>query len=224
MAKVNDLTGKKFGKLTVVSRAGNSKTGKAMWNCVCDCGKQKKNPVSGYDLKSGKVRSCGCLYFECNKGSNKTHGKSKTRLYHVWSSMKGRCQNQNATEYSNYGGRGIRVCNAWMKDFEEFERWAIASGYKELPHGECTLDRINSDGDYSPENCRWVNMKRQNNNRRNNRKVVVGGKKFSLTEASNMSGIEPATLCWRIDNGWKENELFIPANLNNRNIRRMHNA
>jgi len=170
MGKLIDLTGQRFGRLVVLERARAARHGEsAKWLCHCDCGKEKI--VSGKLLRRGDTRSCGCLHSEELREMSITHGLSKTRLYCVWSSMKDRCYRPACKSYPNYGGRGITVCPEWLHDFAAFRDWAMSHGYDEsVPCGTCTLDRIDNDKGYSPENCRFVSMKVQNNNRRPRRK------------------------------------------------------
>lgn len=214
--RADNLIGKRFGKLFVVARAENSKQGKAMWLCICDCGKKKESPVLGYDLKHGKVQSCGCAYVESNKGRNAKHGKSKTRVYTEWCSMNRRCEASNSRAYPNYAARGISVCDEWRSSFQAFYDWAMKSGYSD----ELTLDRIDTDKGYSPKNCRWATMREQQNNRRNNRTITYQGNKYTLAELARLLGVPYATLGWRIDNGWNEGELNIAPSYKNKSIRK----
>lgn len=215
MSAPNNLTGQRFGRLTVIARGENTKSGKATWVCVCDCGKKKEKPVTAYDLTTGKVRSCGCLYLTSNKGRRKTHGKTGTRLYQIWFSMRQRCHYPASLSYRRYGGRGIEVCDEW-NNFQTFYDWAMANGYRD----DLTLDRIDSNGNYAPSNCRWATMKEQQNNRSNNIRVSIGGVERTLSEWSDVSGIPRSTLTWRVKHNWAENELFMPVNLNNARIRK----
>jgi len=162
-----DRTGERFGRLVVLSRADDyvAPNGKkhVMWNCLCDCGNEVVVEVC--QLTQGKTKSCGCLHKE---GSHKTHGGRYDRLYKVFANMNNRCYNQNADDYVYYGGRGINICDEWRHNYLAFKNWALANGYDEnAPKGQCTIDRIDVDGNYSPDNCRWVPMSIQSKNRRN---------------------------------------------------------
>ena len=159
-----DLLGMKFGRLTVRKEA--PKRGKFIcWECDCDCGNTAI--VTTRDLRNGDTKSCGCLAQENRSACHVTHGQADTRLYFIWQNMKHRCNLENNVEYFRYGGRGIKVCKEWEHDFGAFSTWAYENGYEPLaPRGECTIDRINNDAGYSPDNCRWVSMKEQCKNRR----------------------------------------------------------
>ena len=158
-----DITGQRFGKLAVKKYAMTDKHGNSMWLCECDCGKEKI--VSRGNLIYGNTRSCGCIKKAATAKRSKTHGKSRSRLYHIWLHMKARCLNKNADNFEYYGGRGIRVCDEWIQSFKIFHDWAMANGYAD----DLTIDRINVNGNYEPGNCRWATWKEQQNNKRNNK-------------------------------------------------------
>ena len=169
MGKFVDLTGQRFGRLVVLKRAEN-KGERPMWLCECECGNIKT--VRGCDLKNGHTQSCGCLHkevvtsiLESNVNQN-SHGKRRTRLYSIWCGVKTRCFNEGRKCFKDYGGRGITVCDEWRNSFEAFYEWAMANGYAD----NLTIDRIDVNGDYSPENCRWITLDQQQRNKRTTKK------------------------------------------------------
>lgn len=169
MANFEDLTNKKFNMLLVLEKSEShiepSGRKRTMWKCRCDCGNIKVIPANC--LKSGTIKSCGCLKTKRNKNYFTTHNGSKERLYQVWCDIKKRCYNSNFKQFKDYGGRGIKVCDEWLNDYDTFRKWAFDNGYEpNAKFGDCTIDRINVNGNYSPENCRFVSMKVQNNNKR----------------------------------------------------------
>ncbi|MBO7677730.1 MAG: hypothetical protein J6S49_09510 [Erysipelotrichaceae bacterium] len=210
MGKYIDLTGQKFGRLTVLGIYKRATHGKTFtWKCKCDCGNETF--VSGNHLKSKSgAKSCGCLKKQkCSENGMKNfkHGMGRTPLYETWTSMKKRCKNPENLNYINYGGRGITVCEEW-EDFTTFYNWAISNGYV---HG-LTLDRIDNNKGYSPDNCRWTTMKNQARNRRNNRFITYKGETKTVAEWAESIGMKRDTLETRLINNWSiERALETPV-------------
>lgn len=207
MSKVNDLTEKKFNRLTVIERAENNKYNRATWLCKCDCGNMII--VSGNALLKSNTKSCGCLRSETvRKSKNKIHGMTDTRIFHCWSAMKDRCTNERHKAYKNYGGRGIRVCDEWLHDFQTFYEWAMENGYSD----ELSIDRIDNDGNYEPSNCRWITYKEQQNNKRTNHYLEYDGEVKTIAQWAEIVGIKRKVLTQRINNGWTtEKALTTPV-------------
>lgn len=194
-----DLTGQKFGKLTVIERAGSTSHGAAKWRCVCECGNE--TIVIGDSLRKGDTRSCGCfakaVTSNRTKGStphNKSHGKTGTAIYKEWSEMKRRCYNPNDKSYINYGGRGITVCDKWKNSFEAF--------YEDVSKLPCfrekgySLNRIDNNGGYEPNNVEWATNKEQSNNRRNNRLIEYKGETKTMSQLAEEYNI-PYKKLWK---------------------------
>lgn len=215
-----DLTGQRFGRLTVVSRAENTQSGQTRWNCRCDCGNKKI--IMGSSLRKGITTSCGCYRKENLLKCSIKHGKKNTRLYVVWQGMRRRCFDTNIEAYKNYGGRGITVCPKWL-DFESFYTWAIANGYDEnAKRGECTLDRIDVNGNYEPDNCRWVNMKAQANNMRKNVNLEYNGETKTLREWCELLNLSYNTIYGRLMKGWDiQKALETPIRKSHRQTKRI---
>lgn len=188
-----DLKGHIINNIKIITRVENTKNNKARFLCQCHCG--EKFVCVGSAIKSGNTRSCGCL----GKRNRLTHGGANTKLYFVWHEMKRRCSDENHRNYRRYGGRGIKVCSEWDKDFGVFKEWATNNGYKE----GLTIDRINNDDGYKPSNCRWVDMKIQSLNRYNTIHVEFNGKTMTLREVESLTGIKYGTLHDRYSKGEK---------------------
>ena len=200
-----DLTGQRFGRLVVLRQFPTEKGEVLKWECVCDCGKTAV--VKGTSLRYGSTRSCGCLRAEHE--APKADAYHRQRLYGVWNGMMQRCFYEKHKEYPSYGGRGITVCDEW-KDYAVFRDWAYANGYDENHDAKsCSLDRIDVNGNYSPENCRWVDAKMQSRNTRRNVLVLYQGKQMTATDAALLMGVKPHTLLTRIRRGHIPNEIIL---------------
>lgn len=187
-----NITGQQFGMLTAQEYIGRSK-----WRCLCACGRETI-AGSGH-LKSGHTKSCGCWKLQRISETHKTHGGTKTRLYNTWQKMRERCNKPTDKNFNRYGGRGIKVCEEWEQSFERFQEWAQTNGYAD----DLTIDRIDNDKGYNPENCRWATEKQQSNNRRSNRLITFNGQTKTLAEWSDILGMKPRTITRRLDKwGW----------------------
>jgi len=200
MGKFVDLTGQKFSRLTVIKRVANSDAKQTRWLCKCQCGNMKV--VQGAHLKDKHTRSCGCMISDSTiarnikniiHGHSANHQRSKT--YRTWDGMKDRCMNPYHKQYKDYGGRGIQVCKRWLK----FENFLQDMGEK--PEG-LTLDRIDNDGDYCPENCQWSTWLEQQRNRNNNRLITINGVTKCLSEWCEFYHMDYYKIYQRIQRGW----------------------
>jgi len=187
--RLEDKTGKRFGRLLVLGVAG--KIGKnTKWHCICDCG-NRSTPYGGA-LNAGESRSCGCL----QKESIKKHGLSGTPIYRIWYGMLHRCNRKSDPNYKYYGGRGITVCDKWSKSVEDFY-----SDMGEPPKG-MSIDRKDNNGNYAPENCRWATPIQQARNTRKTLNIKFRGKTQCLTAWANEIGMSRQTLSIRLKRGW----------------------
>lgn len=190
-----DMTDRRYGRLTVVKP---SLVDPEKWVCQCDCGKAKE--INGCSLRRGLTQSCGCLHVEAMKARG-THHKSKTKIYRLWSMMLDRCNNQKNKYYPRYGKRGIKVCERW----ETFDNFYADMG--ERPNGK-SLDRIDNDQGYTPDNCRWASPREQNINKADNRRLTYQGKTQTLLEWSEELGINYNTLNTRVQRGWPDERVL----------------
>lgn len=206
MKRVIDETGKRYGRLVVEKRVENIGAA-AAFLCKCDCGKEKI--VTGSHLRTGVTKSCGCLLVKHGKENGKlfiTHGITGTRLYRIWRAMRARCQNPKSTAYFKYGARGITVCDEWQ-DFTNFAKWAKENGYDE----NLSIDRIDNNGSYTPENCRWTTPRVQGNNTRRNVFLVYNGEKKTMTEWCRFLNVPVSRVKERLKKGWSvKDALEIP--------------
>lgn len=196
----NDITGKRYGRLTVVKRWESLPSGHSKWLCVCDCGKTKI--VEDSNLKHSDKISCGCWRKELYKENAKYRGESHNTLYIIWASMIRRCTNPKEQNYKYYGARGIKVCNEWVEDkngYFTFKNWALLNGWEE----GLSIERVNVNGDYCPENCIWIPFSEQCKNKRTTHWITYKGKTMCLTDWANEYNINRYTLYCRLyRSGW----------------------
>lgn len=201
-----DLTGMKFGKLTVICRAddyvqpnGNKST---QWLCSCECGKNKI--VKAAYLVSSHTVSCGCYAKDLLKKRSIKHGKRQTRIYRTWCGIKRRCYNKNDKAYKHYGERGVTICEQWKDDFSSFYNWATKNGYTD----ELSIDRIDNNGNYCPENCRWVTAKEQNRNYSRNHNITFNGITMCITDWDKKIGRYKGYIYTLIKSGLSDKEAL----------------
>jgi hypothetical protein len=194
-----DLTGERFGRLTVLRREEKRPGAHtAYWTCQCDCGTVKS--VSTTALKGGYSQSCGCLRRELRRNSR----HKNPHLYQVWQDMRQRCTNPNNKYFGRYGGRGISVCAEWAEEYEPFYTWAVAHGYQ----SGLQIDRIDNDGDYTPDNCRWATAMENTNNRSVTRRITYQGETHTFREWAEITGIPARRIRSRYEAGKPASEIF----------------
>lgn len=201
-----DITGQRFGRLVAIS-CGERVRGRFAWKCQCDCG-NTTNVVTA-ELINGNTKSCGCYATDCKSQRKRTHGRSHSRLYNVYDDIKARCYRPNTNHYHLYGGRGITMCSEWLDDFQSFYDWSMANGYDpNAKRGECTIDRIDNNKGYSPDNCRWVSGKVQSRNRRTNHYITFNGETKCIREWAEIYGIDNSKLFYRLKHGYPFEEAI----------------
>lgn len=211
MNEYEDISNKTFGRWTVLEESEPKMyRGRRMrfWLCKCDCGTIR--PVDERALKSGKSKSCGCYHSDImhDVGKiNKTHGMTNTRLYRIYKHMINRCYRQDDSRYDIYGARGITVCSEWST-FENFSKWALENGYSD----DLSIDRIDVNKNYSPDNCRWADIKTQANNKRNVNKYSYNGEEHTIPEWADMYGIRYKTLWKRLKRGMSIEDALLASN------------
>ena len=208
------LSGMRFGRLLAIKKTRENYKSD-YWLCKCDCGAEKEIRCDA--LLNGRTKSCGCFLRESAKERATKHGLNKSKIYGVFYAMHHRCENTKDVAYKYYGGRGISVCDEWSYGggFEKFYKWAVENGYKE----GLTIDRINTDGNYEPKNCKWATRKEQQQNLRRNVKVLCDGETMTLAQASEKYGIPARTIYIRIKQGWNDDDA-VKTEINSKYINR----
>ena len=201
MGNFKDISGQKFGRLTALYKLHNAK-GRTKWLCVCECG--NLTYVDVYSLQSGNTKSCGCLHKELASKQLTTHGKSHSRLYTIYNLMKRRCYNVKDKRYKDYGARGIAVCDEWKDNFQAFYDWSMENGYND----NLTIDRVNNNGNYEPNNCRWTTRKQQARNTRRTKYITYKGVTRPLIEWCEVLGLNHHTIETRLYRGWSIEKAF----------------
>lgn len=217
MSAAKDITGIKFNFITPIRCVGSAHK-QRMWECRCDCG--NVFVISASLIITGHTKSCGCWKRSLASKRLRTHGQTTTRLHRIWSGMKSRCNNPHVKDYSYYGGRGIKVCDEWLKSFESFRDWSNKNGYSDT----LTLDRINTDKNYSPNNCRWVDRITQCRNKRANVNLTLYGITKTIVEWSEICSLDRHTIRHRLDRGWSVEKTLTTVPTNTKKEKRMETA
>lgn len=202
MGKFQDLIGMRFGSLVVKSKLNINRHREMEWLCICDCGNSHK--ATSNRLTTGKTTCCHACAMKKISISNSKNGVEPKKLYNAFTNMKTRCYNKNYFLFHRYGGRGITVCDEWRNDFSAFRKWAFENGWDE----SLTLDRIDNDKGYSPQNCRWVNKTAQDNNRSTNRYLEHNGERDTLANWSRRLNIPYYVLQHRMEKGLPDDEIL----------------
>lgn len=210
--QIKDLTGQRFGRLVVLGFVGQAPSTQAKWLCKCDCGNY--HVVVRGTLVGGYSRSCGCLIVDVLNKRNTTHGMSHVAGYKLWRAMIDRCERPAELHYDRYGGRGITVCERWRNSLECF-----LEDMGPRPGPEYTIDRIDNDLGYFPENCRWATRREQSRNTSRNRILEWGGESMTLVEWSEKVGIHDVTIHWRLSSGWSVEEALTTPVKHPRSVR-----
>ena len=211
MPKAKDHTGERYGHWLILRRGTKPK----YWLCRCDCGEVREVNID--NMKTGK--STNCIKCQAKKTAKRmtTHGETETHLYYVWYSMRKRCSCRSSKSYKDYGARGISVCEEWNNSFEAFRDFAKAKGYKE----GLQIDRVDNDGNYCPENCRFVTHAENSRNTRRNKRVVYHGEEYTLPALANIKHLSAGLVAERIRRGWSVEEAveIMPVIGNNQLLR-----
>lgn len=200
MSKAIDISGMRFGHLTVIREVGREHK-EIVWECKCDCGNIVHR--KSYEIRH-KLTNCGCMTKDILREKNSRHGLYGTRIHRTYTNMKTRCYNPHYYLFKNYGGKGITICDEWLGEngLKNFADWSMKNGYSD----KLSIDRIDNSKGYSPENCRWVDMRTQQNNRTNNRILSCGGESHTMAEWSKISGIPYFAIQGRLSRGWSEQD------------------
>lgn len=204
---VDEMIGNTYNRLTVMKYVGKDKRGSSICSCDCSCGKKDIHIVSSR-VKTGNTKSCGCLNTEATIARNKSfrkygNGDWKTPIYNSWSKMISRCY-KDTKDAKDYKDRGILVCEEWKDDFLNFKNWSLKNGWKE----DLSIDRIDVNGNYEPNNCRWTDNITQANNKTNNRRITLFGITKTLAEWCRETGFGHKTITYRLDHNWPEDKIF----------------
>lgn len=199
MRKLIILPGKKYNRLTIISEI-SQRNARRIFFCRCDCGNEGIYEL--IKLTTGNTKSCGCLKRDSGVKYATKHGLADSHIYRCYNSMKARCLNPKNKSFKHYGGRGIIICDEWLDSFDNFSQWAFENGYSE----GLTIERDNVNGNYEPNNCKWIPTSEQNGNKRNSRWVVIDGEKMTTTTAAKIFNIPPVAITNRLNYGMSDHD------------------